>query len=742
VNDEPQYPAFARLGRRRAHKRRVPVVLQAEWADCGAACLTMVMAYYGKEMHLDEVRREVGSGRSGLDAISLIAGARRFGLRGRGLEIDLDDLVYLQRGAILYWKFSHFVVFERVVGQRIEIIDPSGGRRRISKERFSELFTGIAIVLEPNDEFEPGRRRGGRMRSYLGHLLEQRHLLSRVLVTSVLLRILALALPVLTALIVDHVVPRSDRHLLLVVALGLVGVVVFQLLSSLTRAHLLLQLRTNLDTRLTLGFLEHLVELPYEFFQRRSTGDLMMRVASNTSIRETLTSHTLSALLDGSLVVLYLGLILWLSPTLALLTFALGIGQLVVFFSCRRAVADLMRESLEAQARAQNYLVQVLGGIETLKVAGAESRAVERWSNLFVDELNLALDTGRLQAGVDASMMGLASASPLVILCVGAGLVMNGDISLGGMLALGALAAGFLTPLSSLVNSGFELQRLGGYVERIDDVFSTEVEQRRDKVASAPALTGRISLRGVSFRYDAKSPLVVSEVDLDIAPGDCVAIVGRSGSGKSTLASLLLGLHRPCEGTIHYDGHNLEDLDLRSVRRQLGYVPQNPYIFGQKLRENIAMAEPGVSLDAVELAARRASIHDDIMAMRMGYETIISDGGGSLSGGQRQRVALARALVNDPALLILDEATSALDTRTERQVMDELERMSCVRVIIAHRLSTIAFANKIVVMAQGRVVDVGKHDELLGRCDDYRDLVAAGADEEPTTVVALGDRRG
>jgi ATP-binding cassette subfamily B protein len=702
----------------------------------------MVMAYYGKEMPLDEVRREVGSGRGGLDAISLIAGARRFGLRGRGLEIDLDDLRYLQRGAILHWKFSHFVVFERVVGERVEIVDPSAGRRRLSRERFSELFTGIAIVLEPSDEFQPGRRRDGGMRGYLDHLLGQRQLLSRVLVTSVLLRILALGLPVLTALIVDHVVPRNDDHLLLVVAFGLAGVVVFQVLSSLTRAHLLLQLRTNLDTRLTLGFLEHLVELPYEFFQRRSTGDLMMRVASNTSIRETLTSHTLSALLDGTLVVLYLGVILWLSPTLALLTMTLGLGQLAVFLSSRRAVADLMRESLEAQSRAQSYLVQVLGGIETLKVGGAERLAVERWSNMFVDELNVALDTGRLRAGVEAAMIGLGSASPLVILCVGAGLVMKGELSLGSMLALGALASGFLTPLASLVNSGLELQRLGGYFERINDVFSTEVEQQRDKVAVAPPLTGRISLRGVSFRYDDKSPLVVCEVDLDIQPGDCVAIVGRSGSGKSTLASLLLGLYRPCEGTIHYDGHNLEDLELRSVRRQLGYVPQNPFIFGQKLRGNIAMADPGVSLDAVELAARRASIHEDIMAMRMGYETIISDGGGSLSGGQRQRVALARALVNDPAILILDEATSALDTRTERQVMDELERMSCVRVIIAHRLSTIAFANKIVVMSQGRVVDVGSHDELLRRCHDYCDLVTASSDEEPAAALAVESRRG
>ncbi|MFO7564114.1 MAG: peptidase domain-containing ABC transporter [Enhygromyxa sp.] len=736
---DQRFPAVARL-RPRGRKRRIPVILQHEWAECGAACLTMVMSFHGRELRLDEVRRELGVGRNGLDANSIIAGAERFGMQARGLQIELEDLAYLPRGAILHWDFNHFVVFDRLAGRHVELVDPAGGRQRVTLDRFSRSFTGVAIVVEPGSDFEPNKLREDRFGVYFRFLLGQRAVLSRILVTSVLLRLLALSLPILTALIVDHVVPRSDHHLLLVIAVGLAGVVLFQVLSALTRAHLLLQLRTNLDVRMTLGFLEHLVALPYAFFQRRSAGDLMMRVASNTNIRETLTSSTLSAVLDGALVVIYLGVILWLSPALGLLTLGLGTMQVLVYLFSRRRIIDLMRENLETQAQAQNYLVQILGGIETLKLAGAEGQAVKRWSDRFVDQLNVALDTGRLQAAIDATMGALASTSPFVLLCVGATFVMQGELTLGQMLALNALAAGFLTPLSSLIGSALQLQRVGGYVERLDDVLSAAPEQERSQVTAAPRLSGAVRLRKVSFRYDAKSPFVVREVDLEVEPGECVAIVGRSGSGKSTLASLLLGLHRPTQGAIEYDGLNLEEFDLRSVRRQVGFVPQHPYVFAQSVRENIAMSQPGATMEAITQAGRRAAIHEDIMAMPMGYDTLVSEGGGSLSGGQRQRLALARALVGEPVLLLLDEATSALDNRTEREVMNALASMSCARIIIAHRLTTITFADRIVVMDAGRIVDIGSHAELLERCELFRDLVSAG-DPAGAELQAVGGRR-
>lgn len=722
----PAYPALRRLSWWQ-RRRRIPHVQQLEWTDCGAACLVMVMRYFGCDTRLEDLREDM-SLRDGADALSLLRLGERHGLRGRGIKLEATDLRHLPRGAVLHWEFKHFVVFDRKVRGGVEIVDPGAGLRRISEERFARAFTGVALVFEPTEALAPRRDRSGRPRwSYLWRMLGHGGLIARVLATSVLLRVLALGVPLLTALIVDRVVPRGDLHLLTVVGIGIAGLLGFQILSSLLRGHLLLQLRTNIDTRVTLGFLDHLAALPYGFFQRRSTGDLMMRVASNTTIREILTGNTLSALIDGLLVLVYLALVFVMHPGLGMLTAALGVLQVLVYVFARGRVATLMKQDLEAQAQAQSHLTQMLAGMETLKCAGVEQRSVERWSHLFVDELNVALRRGRLQTTVDAAMSVLQLGSPLLILCAGALAVLQGDLSLGVMLALGALAGGFLAPLSSLVRSALDLSQLGSYFERLDDVLSAEREQAPGEGMSPGRLRGAIDMQGVSFRYGPRSPLVVRDVSLSIAPGSSVAIVGTSGSGKSTLAKLLLGLYTPTDGAIRYDGQGLATLDRRELRRQLGAVPQAPFIFGHSVRDNVAMGDPSITLDTVIEACKVAAIHDDVMAMPMAYDTIVADGGASLSGGQRQRLALARALVRSPAVLLLDEATSSLDAATEKRVMDGLAALSCVRVIIAQRLSTIAFADTIVVMDQGRVAEVGTHDDLLARRGIYFSLVAAQA---------------
>jgi ATP-binding cassette subfamily B protein len=719
------FPVLEKLARsRRGHK--VPFVQQLEAADCGAACLAMVLGHLGREVNLDEVREATGvSGRDGVDALSLVRTAEWYGLRTRALTLDVEQLRYLPPGSILHWEFNHFVVFDRISKKGIEIVDPSMGPRVVSPARFGEAFTGIVLVFEPSDTFEPQRRGSGRFGWYLNQLAGQRHVLSRVVVTSVLLRVFALALPLVTAVIVDRVVPRSDRHLLLVVAVGLGGLLVFQMITTLVRSHLLLQLRTNLDTRLTLGFVDYLSRLPYDFFQRRSAGDLMMRVNNNATVRELLTSNTLSALLDGTLVISYAVLILVINPLMGVIVVGLGIVQITVFYLARRGYRDLMARSLEAQARSQSYLVEMLHGMETLKAAAAESRAVERWSNLYVDELNVALDRGRLSARVDAMGSLLTAGSPLGILLLGALQVIAGTITLGEMLAINSLAIGLLMPLSTMVTSALQLQLLSSYMDRIDDVLRTPPEQTGKDVARAPRLTGRVTLQNVSFRYGDNLPFVVRDVSVDIRPGMTVAIVGRSGCGKSTLARMIAGLYRPTEGRVTFDGHDLLRLELKSLRRQIGVVFQSPSLFAGSIRSAIGLSDPSATLDKIVDSARLAAVDDDIRAMPMGYDTILSDGGASMSGGQRQRVALARALVHKPALLILDEATSALDSETERRVIKNLEDLRCTRIVLAHRLSTIVNADLILVMEAGEVVEAGTHPELLSRGAHYARLVAA-----------------
>jgi len=719
-----RFPALSQIGSRRA-ARNINFVPQLTQSECGMACLAMVLGYHGKAVRIEELRQVHTTDRSGMTAQDILNVARFYGLRGRGVSIDIEELELLDRGSILHWNFDHFVVFDKLDKKSVQIVDPGAGRRRVPMEQFRRSFTGVALLLEPSDEFEPSAAQAKRTWWYVTQLLGHFRLWSRILVTSLLLQLFSLAVPVLTGAIVDRIVPRSDYHLLLVVGGGLLSLVVFHFLSNLVRAHLLLDLRTRFDIRMTLGFIDHLLELPYAFFQNRAVGDLLTRLNSTSAIRQLLTSGALSGLVDGAFVVLYLALLLIASPTMGLIVLLLGVIQVTVFLFSRRRRKELMAQELETTTRSGAYTVQVLAGIETLKAMGREDRAVQHWSNLFVDNLNASLGRGQLGALVDALTGSLRLASPLIVLCIGALQVLAGDLSLGTMLALNALAAGFFAPLSNLVSTAGELQLVENYAERLDDVFNTAPEQDRSKVKQPQALRGLIELDHVSFRYGPLSPFVIQDISVRIEPGQFIALVGKSGSGKSTLASLLAGLYLPGSGRILYDGVDLGELDLRSVRQRLGIVTQRPYLFNQSIRQNIAGADPTVSYDEVVDAAKRACIHEEILEMPLGYNTILQEGGGSVSGGQRQRIALARALVTRPAILILDEATSALDAVTEKNVQAELARLQCTRVIIAHRLSTIASADVLLVLDQGRVIEQGTHQELIARGGAYEKLVSA-----------------
>ena len=714
-------------------QRRIPFIQQTAATDCGPACLSMVLAYHGRHEPLERIRDLAGVHRDGATGLDLVETSRFFGLRARGVRIaDLDDLTALPPASILHWRFHHFVVLERATKEFAWILDPALGRRRVTRQRLDRDFTGGALVFEPTESFDPKAKTTSGVKRYLGAVAQEWPLLLKLTTLSVLLQLLALAIPATTGLIVDRVVPRTDIQLMTVLLAGMGMVVSFQWLASILRSWTLVHLRTRLDSRMTLEFLDHLVALPYGFFQKRSSGDLMMRLNSNSTIREILTSGALSGLLDGTLVGLYL-VLLWLaSPSLGLLVLALAGLRIGLFLAVRRRVRDLAAETLEAEASSQGYQVQLFTGIETLKAGGTEHRAVERWSHLFVDVLNLTIARGRLDGLIQGTLQALAVASPLAVLAWGTHLVLEGQLSLGMMLALAALAAGFLGPLSTLVDTAFRLQLLGGYLERLNDVLETPAEQAPGSCRPAPTLNGRLAVENLSFRYGPRSPWVTRDLAVEIKPGSFVAIVGRSGSGKSTFASLLAGLHPPTEGRVLFDGHDLWQMDLRTVRTQLGIVTQHPYLFGASIRSNITLGDPSVPLSRVVAAARKAQIHDEILAMPMAYDTPISDGGASLSGGQRQRIALARALVRQPAVLILDEATSALDSVTEAAVFRELEGLRSTRLVIAHRLSTVRHADQILVLADGRLVEQGDHPSLLEKGGDYARLVAAQMEEQQT----------
>jgi ABC-type bacteriocin/lantibiotic exporter with double-glycine peptidase domain len=644
-------------------------------------------------------------------------------LRGRGVRIEVEDLSLVPYGAILHWTFNHFVVFDGIARKGVKIVDPAVGSRIVPWDEFRRCFTGVVVLLEKTGEVSAPAKSPSVLGAYLPYVRGARGHWASMVVLSLVLQVFTLASPIVTGAIVDRIVPAraasSLRALGAVVALALA----FHFILSLARGRILVQLRAILESRITHRFVDHLVSLPYAFFQQRSSGDLMMRLNSNSVVREILTGAALAALLDGTMVIVYLALVFVARPETGLVVLGLASAQAVLLVVAARKQRELAAAETHAQASLQSFQVEMLAGIESLKAVGGEFRAVEAWSNLFSNVMNASLRRGTLSATYDAVLGAIRIGSPVFLLFLGADQVLRGELSLGTMLATTALSVGCLMPISNLVSTAMHLQILPVYMERITDVLHAAPEQCHERVARAPTLQGAIELEKVSFRYAKDSAWVVRDVSLRIQPGQLVAIVGRSGAGKSTLAHLLAGLYTPSSGLIHYDGIDLATLDWRSVREQLGIVFQRPYLFGTTVRANIALANATLSLDAVIEASKTAGLHDEIVAMPMGYETSISDGGSSLSGGQCQRLALARALVHRPAILLLDEATSALDPTTERKVQRALSSLRCTRVVIAHRLSTIVSADVILVMDGGEVVDRGTHAELLSRCLIYRELV-------------------
>lgn len=712
-------------GARRRWPRRIRPVLQMERADCGAACLSMALAAHGKHVPLAQIRTVLDGGRDGVTALDIVRAARAQGLEGGGYAVPLAQLGELPRGSILHWEDGHFVVLLQADAQGALLLDPARGRCRVGASALAKSYSGTALAFEPGPAFVADGRPGRSGLAGLMQLAWQSGQWGRIMLACLALQALGLGLPLLTGTLVDRVVPGADRGLATLLAVAALALVVVHPLVGLVRGRLLLSLRERLDADLGRRLVSHLMRLPYSYFVRRTAGDLMTRLQGNTVIRQILSAAVLSGLMDTTLLISYAALLAWRSPGMAMAVAALGVLQLAVFMLTRRRRLELLNRSQAAQSARAEYESLLLANMETVKSSGAESRVQAHWHGLFDTALMIERERGWLDAVTDAASAALRTAAPLALLFYGVDQVLQGELSLGEMLSLNALAVGALAPVAALAATAAQLGLLGAYVERIDDVLQAPPEQPLDHHRPAPLLTGALSLSNVSFRFTPLRDDVLHHIDLQIPAGSFVAVVGASGAGKSTLARLLSGLYLPTAGQLRFDGHDLGSLDLAAVRRQIGVVPQRPELLGASLLDALRLSAPDATLADVQQACRQAAIHDEIAALPMGYQTVLHSGGATFSGGQIQRLALARALLARPRIVVLDEATSALDSLSERHIQQALSALRCTRIVLAHRLSTIRQADQIIVLDGGRVVEVGRHEELMQRQRYYADLMTA-----------------
>ncbi|QSB05253.1 peptidase domain-containing ABC transporter [Natronoglycomyces albus] len=705
-------------------RRRVPVMLQSTAVECGAACLAMVLSYHGQHTPIAEIRDEMFLGRDGATAGAIARQARAYGLTTQGFRSDPASLTELTFPIIVHWGMNHFVVVERIGKDFVDIVDPDAGRRHISKEEFSSQFTGVVLQLTPGEGFTQRSRMGIGLWKFVKPFIPRSpKVISAVLSASMVLTVMGLVPALLIGYLLDQVLPTSQLDLIHVLAAGCAAYALGHTLVTLVRAELLLWFQVRIDWSMMSAFLRHLMSLPYKYFQIRQGGDLLVRVSSTSYIRDVVSSQMLAIVIDVGLLFIYLMVIGIQSWIYVMVILGIALLQIAIMLGSARRAQRFTERELRATGDAQSVLLETITAAESVKSAGAEKAAVARWSSKYSHQIDASIHRRRLDNLLDAILGLLAVSTPLLMLLMGSYMVIGGQISVGTMFALNALAAAALAPVTQLGASIKSLQTVRVHLDRLRDIFNEKPEDT-DQGDLPASLERDITLEDVSFRYSGDGPAILSDINVTIQRGHMVAIVGRSGSGKSTLSRLMLGLYHPSAGTVSFSGEPLHNLDLSSLRKQCGVVTQEGSVFSGSILNNITLAAPEASLQDVMEASQLAELHTDITNMTMGYETVLGEGGSGLSGGQQQRLVLARALATRPKLLLLDEATSHLDAATEAAVHRNLADLDCTRIVIAHRLSTVRDADVIIVLDEGRIVETGTHQELLYNNSTYAHLVS------------------
>ncbi|HEY9111206.1 MAG TPA: peptidase domain-containing ABC transporter [Rhodanobacteraceae bacterium] len=685
-------------------RRKLPVILQTEAAECGLAALAMIARYHGHDVDLPSLRRRHSTSLKGANLARVMEMAAKLGFENRPLRLELEELPALKAPCILHWDLNHFVVLKQASARGAVIHDPARGIRRLGRAELSSHFTGVALELTPRADFKPVKLRESiSLRALTGKVKGLPGALAQIFVLALALEVFALVGPFYLQWVLDQVLVSADRNLLTLLGVGFLLVALFQAAIFAVRAWTITWLGAMLNVQWITNVFSHLLKLPLDWYEKRHVGDVVSRFGSMQTIQQTLTTAFVAAILDGIMASLTLGVLALYSIKLMLIVAAAFALYAILRWFTYQPLRRAQEDQIVYAARQQTELLEAIRGAQTLKLHNQQQPRAARYANAVVETVNRHIAMQRLNIAFTSGNQLIFGVEKVALIWLAAVLVLDGTFTAGMLVAFAAYADQFVTRASSLIDKGIQFRMLGLHTERVADIALTAPERHVESAWDAPMPEASIEVRNVSFRYAEGESWILKDCSLAVPVGGSVALIGPSGCGKTTLAKIILGLLEPQEGEVRYGGIEIRRLGLSRYRSQIGAVMQDDQLFAGSVADNIACFDGESSPHRIEAAARLAAIHDDVVHMPTGYQTLIGDMGSALSGGQKQRLLLARALYRNPALLVLDEATSHLDIALERQINAAVNRMPITRIVIAHRPETIASAQRALLVTNGAV---------------------------------------
>lgn len=710
---------------------RVPVVMQLEALECGAACLTMILAYYGKWIPLEQVRADCGVSRDGSSAKNVLRAARSYGLSAKGYRYEPEQLK--ENGTfpcIIHWNFNHFVVLCGFKGDKAVLNDPAKGNYAVSMDMFDKSFTGICLLFEPTGDFEPS----GKPKSVLAfakkRLAGAGAAVAFVTLTTLIASLISVIQPVFSRIFLDRLLTRENPEWFYPFLGALALLSAAQLIVEFVKAKASIKIQGKLAIVGDTTFLWKVLRMPMEFFSQRMTGDIQQRQSTNATIASTLVNTFAPLALNAVMMVFYLVVMIRYSWILSLV----GLSSIVLNLLMSRIISkkriNITRVQMRDAGKLAGTTVAGIEMIETIKAGGAENGFFEKWSGYQASVNTQQVKFARLNEYLGMIPNLITSLTNTAVLILGVWLTMQGEFTVGMILAFQGFLVSFTQPATTLISAGQTIQEMRTQMERVEDVmeYPTDVNCGDESEASEDAefdkLSGALEMKDVTFGYSRLGEPLIEHFNLSLKPGSRVAFVGGSGCGKSTLSKLISGLYQPWSGEILFDGRPAKEIDRGVFTGSLAVVDQDIILFEDTIRNNIKMWDTSIEDFEMILAAKDAQLHEDIMQRDGGYDYVITEGGKDFSGGQRQRIEIARVLAQDPTIIILDEATSALDARTEYDVVRSIKDRGITCIVVAHRLSTIRDCDEIIVMDRGKVVERGTHEELYAKNGRYTQLVS------------------